>query len=94
MSDVSEIGQEGVGPLGGEAAIDVGRLLERAARASSRRPRSLSLFAEIVERHGEIGPEGVGPFGGEAAVDVDRLLRGGEGVLAPAEFAQASCRDC
>ena len=59
-----------------------------AASASSRRPSSLKPIAEIVERHGEIGQEGVGPFGGEAAIDVGRLLRGGEGVLAPAEFAQ------
>ena len=59
-----------------------------AARASSRRPRSLSLLPRLLSEHGEIGAEGVGPCGGEAAVDVDRLLRGGEGVLAPAEVAQ------
>ena len=41
-----------------------------AASASSRRPSSLSMLAEVVETHGQIGQEGVGAGLAPAAVDV------------------------
>jgi hypothetical protein len=84
---LGQVGEEGVGVLGGQAAVEVHRLLR--GLQGLRPPAHFGKpVAQVVEAPRQVGEEGVGVLGGQAAVEVHRLLRGLQGLLPPAHFGK------
>ena len=88
LSNDAEIGQGGVGPLGGQAAVNA-RPPPPLPRARPRAGRVRSALPRLLSDDARSGREASGRSAVRRRQTLGNLLRHHERVLVPAEFAQA-----